>query len=200
MVYYSLDTAPRNTIIVAMALVSLGITFLPTLISPDFTAKFGPLSTFGVFGLLFLLFDKFLWRYTPGVGIPNLSGIWRGTIERGIDPGTTRGKTSQIVIRITQTWTRIDVVFQGTHSVSRSELVGMSLVNPQHIELYYSYQKQPKTLTPSGQKHSTGYTRLVFEEDGAQKRLVGPYFSDEYRGGSICVTREPPAPNQTTSG
>lgn len=190
MVFYSVDTSPRKLFTAILAILAVVITYLPSLVYPPFLTKFGPLSTFGVFGLLFLLFDSFLWRFVPIVGIPYLAGVWTGTIVRGVHPGETDGKTSKISIQITQTWTRMDVVFKGTHSFSTAEMVSLSVDNPNHIELSYAYRKRPKVLTKSGQKHSTGYTRLTLDKDASPKTLIGPYFSDEYRGGSISVAQQ----------
>lgn len=189
MVFYSVDTEPRRKIIAVMALAALGITYVPTLLSPIFLSKFGPLSVLGVFGILFFLFDQFLWKYIPGVGIPDLSGTWSGNLIRGMEPGKTDGKESNISINITQTWSRMDVVFKGTHSISRSEIVGLFVSNPNHIELCYGYHKRPNDATGSGHEYSNGYTRLVLENSGQNDLLVGRYFSDEFRGGTIRLSR-----------
>jgi len=172
-----------------LALIALGITYIPSSFFPAFTSKFGPLSALGVFGILYYLFDRFLWKYFPGVGIPNISGSWSGKINRGTEPGKTEGKMADVTAKITQTWTRIDVVFKGTHSISRSEVAGLFVNNPDHIELCYSYQKRPNDAAGSGHQYSDGYTRLIFEKSVNNATLIGRYFSDEFRGGTITLSK-----------
>jgi hypothetical protein len=190
MVFYSVDTEPRRKIIAIMALMSLLITYLPTFFFPTFSSKLGPLSVLGVFAAFFYIFDQFFWKYIPGVGIPNLSGTWTGKLIRGTEPGKIEGKESDISIKLSQTWYRMDIVFKGTHSVSRSEIIGLFVNNPNHIELCYAYYKRPKDASGSGHEYSNGYTRLVLEIADQNWLLVGRYFSDEFRGGTIRLSRE----------
>jgi hypothetical protein len=83
MVFYSVDTEPRRKITAILALIALGITYLPGSMFPSFASKFGSLSVLGIFGVLFFVFDLYLWKYVPGTGIPNLAGTWKGQIDRG---------------------------------------------------------------------------------------------------------------------
>lgn len=189
MIYYSVDTEPRKKIIAILALIALGITYVPGSLFPIISSKFGPLSALGVFGILFFLFDRFLWKYIPGTGVPNISGTWSGEINRGTEPGKTEGKVANVTAKITQTWTRMDVVFKGTHSVSRSEVAGLFVNNPNHIELCYAYNKRPNDATGKGPQYSNGYTRLVFEKKEQKQTLIGRYFSDEFRGGTITLSK-----------
>lgn len=189
MICYSVDTEPRKKITAILALIALGITYIPGSIFPAFSFQFGPLSTLGVFGILFFLFDRFLWKYVPGTGIPNISGTWSGKINRGTEPGKTDGKIADVTAKITQTWTRMDVVFRGTHSFSRAEVAGLMVNNPNHIELCYAYHKRPNDATGSGHEYSNGYTRLIFEKTSQSETLIGRYFSDEFRGGTITMAK-----------
>ena len=189
MIYYSVDTEPRKKIIAIMALIALGVTYIPGNLFPSFSSKFGPLSALGVFGILFYLFDHFLWKYVPGIGIPDISGTWSGKINRGTEPGRTEGKVANVTAKITQTWTRMDVVFKGTHSISRSEVAGLFVNNPNHVELCYAYHKRPNDATGSGHEYSNGYTRLNLVKAGQGDTLIGRYFSDEFRGGSISLAK-----------
>lgn len=188
MVHYSIDTEPRRLVVAVLALLALGFTYLPSYFFPEFNGRFGPLSVLGVFGGLFYFFDRILWRMIPVHGVPDLSGTWKGELIRGTTPGSTTGKTSTISFVITQTWSRMDIVFKGTHSFSRAEIIGLFISNPNHIELCYGYHKRPNDATSSGHEYSNGYTRLMLVTSPPAKQLIGRYFSDEYRGGTIQVS------------
>lgn len=189
MVHYSIDTEPRRVVILALAVASLGLgSLLPLLTAVTGVHAVAP-SAFGIFGALYWIFDRYGWKHLPWLGVPDLTGVWHGQLVRGVSVGEVSGKSSKIEIRIHQTWTRIDIVFEGTHSISTTETAGLLVTNPKHIQLSYGYYKRPKDATGSRQEYSNGYTRLIYEHSGAEHVLQGRYFSDEYRGGTIRVTR-----------
>ena len=58
-----------------------------------------------IYGLLFLLFDRFLWKFKPLnriLGVPNLSGKWTGKLQSSYDD-----EYYEMTLEIKQTWTKI---------------------------------------------------------------------------------------------
>lgn len=192
MIHYSIDTEPRRMIAFFLALIAVAISFGISLYPPLADSKWGTISVVSVFGLLFFTFDRWLWRYVPLIDVPDLNGTWTGSIERGVAPGETHGKPGSVTIHITQTWTRIDVVFRGTHSISRAEIAGLFLDNPKLIELKYGYSKRPSdggSVNGVKDGYSSGYVHLEYKRDLGSRELKGRYFSDQFRGGAFVVTK-----------
>jgi hypothetical protein len=192
MVNYSIDTDPRRKVIFAIAVISFVLVYFLSIVTSLANVHVIAPSALGVFGGLYWLFDHFVWKAIPWLGVPNLEGVWRGQLDRGTAPGMVSGKVSQVVVRITQTWTKIDIVFEGTHSIANAEIAGLFIENPMHMQLCYGYQKRPQSSTNSGHEYSNGYTRLLYERTGSEETLRGRYFSDEYRGGTLRLSKNAP--------
>src|SRR5262245_58428716 len=75
-------------------------------------------TAFGTLGLLFLVWDRFLWRCRLLAwlhGIPDLNGVWKATV-RSIVPLPPR----PCEFPIKQTWTGIHITMQTPMTVSAS--------------------------------------------------------------------------------
>jgi dodecin len=229
MVNYDVDTDPRMKIYVGFTAVSVLsaaplaaviLSTLPWLQSEDWgwwstalasliTALASLITPFGVFGLLLWAFDRRLWRwrlFSWVSGIPNLEGTWRGTLKR-ISANNPRPETTRVNCYITQTWRKIDFVFEGPVTVGSALTVGMFVENPQDIHVRYIYAMRPKTLLkPLGDLNtlpSEGAAILRLRRRTVRRRphdgeateevkmhLQGTYYSDKMRRGDVHLEQE----------
>lgn len=144
---------PRHRVVWYLAGISVAISagigalfhvlHVPTFIAP-------PAGT-AVFGVLFLLFDKFIWRLgsrTRNVsGIPNLRGTWKGGIDvrdtcKPDEPPTGQDCT----VKIKQTWTRISIDFKT--NATKSSSVMASFGSTDQGNLHYEYDVEPLEREP----------------------------------------------------
>lgn len=129
-----------------------------------------------VFSLLFMLFNKFIWRLARLrglVGIPNFEGRWE-VDGRSYDPENNPQYVWSGFIEITQCYEKITVHLQTKLSSSKS--VAAAVVNEGRMgyRLIYSYENKPdageKELTPH-----LGHCDLLFAKDLTSAR--GNYFN-----------------------
>jgi hypothetical protein len=187
MILYALDTDIRTKMItwigVASAFTATGLNLL---FSPMFAAP----STMAVFGVFYYLFNKHLWKYPPFTalhGVPDLNGIWYGSLDR-IDVVKDEKETKvPITITITQTWSKIDLILENTdeecctgitRSFTKSATLNVENANAQFIRYIWEYEK------------ANGFAELRLHDSGNTERsLEGPYYSSANIKGHIRVTQ-----------
>jgi SMODS-associating 2TM, beta-strand rich effector domain len=139
------------------------------------------------YGALFWLFDAFLWK-VPGIrllnsGIPNLAGIWKGTLLQSVD-GVESPLSAELTIH--QTWSKIKLVLHTNEAVSRNTLMGMVLKNPEAIVLTWVYRidgTTPVLLTDKGR----GIIEMTLNRSTNQATLKGA-FIEAYQGEALDVS------------
>ena len=134
-----------------------------------------------VFGLVNLLFEKYLWKVKPFRRIflvPDLNGHWKCH-------GNTHIKDGQVVdwkwageVEIRQSWSRMTITFRGQNSSSKSVAASISQVGAGDYRLIYNYQNDPKVGEIELQKHG-GAAEMVFPE--SCESAEGSYFTDQHR-------------------
>ena len=95
-----------------------------------------------IFGLLFLLFDNFVWKwpvlYKLGlIKIPNLSGDWIA----GISSSVTKHRVPAQV-KIHQTYSRIRIHLDTDKSDSLSQMAAIEMASPTLFNLRYEYSAE----------------------------------------------------------
>lgn len=120
---------------------------------------------FTIFGLVFLLFDNFFWKWSLfyKLGIiktPNLNGIWEGTLSSSYHNFDTQ---MPAYIEIKQTWTQICILGNFNQSKSYSISANLEVNNGARIVLRYVYQNKNRMNKSKGTMgpHS-GITTLDF--------------------------------------
>lgn len=145
-----------------------------------------------MFGALFYLYNKWLWRwpaFSRIAGVPNIKGEWVGPLysshnvdakenDRGSDE-VTKG-TLRPVFTIHQTWARIEI--NSDFSKSRSESTTASFRTEKgNSQLVFTYMNFPRDHTAShGPHEGVNKLRLVTDGDGNDV-LEGEYYTDESR-------------------
>ena len=119
---YSIDTEERKNILFFLAVISIIFSwsfykilgyyqiFLPWWIESPSVLFF--------YGLLFVIFDKWLWQYLKKINFvktPNLNGKWSGNLKSSFDEHSAEIKAT---LKIFQTWTRIKILLTTEQSSS----------------------------------------------------------------------------------
>lgn len=116
----------RRGVVSVLLMVSLGLVVAinAVLNTVDFEFQWitNPFSVVGIFGLLYFMFDRFIWKWRllrclDIVTIPDLNGVWRGEIESSHDQGS---QPLQVSVVISQRWSKILVQLETEESYSKS--------------------------------------------------------------------------------
>ena len=140
-------------------------------------------SGLAIFGLLFLLFDHFLWKwdlfYKIGfIKIPNLNGIWDGDIS-------SSKKTQQKIntrVTIYQTYSNIRIRLETQYARSISLMTAFEIVDPACFNLSYEYLSEYRSPTGEIKRHY-GVTRIDIKVDANKvaKQQRGYYYTEKNR-------------------
>ena len=136
-------------------------------------------SVWGFFGLLYHLFDKYLWRIaalrTAGiVHLWDFSGTWHGHVTSCQD-GHSHDHPADL--RIRQTWTNIMVRLESANSRSRSLVGTLATETGDRITLRYEYINEPKSAAPETMHTHRGTAVLEMMGD----ELHGEYYTGRDR-------------------
>lgn len=146
-------------------------------------------SVWGIGGILYKLFDEYLWRMQllhriAITKLPDLSGKWQGTGYTSFE----EGKPYEVELQIRQTWTHLSVYLETAQSRSRSLTASLLVNEPEGAVLTYEYRNEPKAnALPSMHSHrGTAVLRLRNTDC-----LDGDYYSgrDRQNYGGLTITR-----------
>lgn len=145
-----------------------------------------------VYGFLFLLFDKYLWKKplfrTLGIVVADdLNGKWEGKVKSSYDKHQTEIKA---VLTIEQTATRIKIcgLFDKSKSVSVHENFSRSELDNK-VALFYFFRNEPSYDAVETMAIHEGSAKLIHDE--SNDTLSGYYYSgrDRNNHGTIEVKR-----------
>lgn len=183
---YATDSPERRNIIFGLAVLSVSLAYLLhagiSLLDIQFPWWAESPSMMGIFGLLYQLFEKRLWRWNilrrmGIVRIPDLNGEW------SVEGRTTfdSGKNFSASAIIKQTWTKISVWLETAESTSHSISASILIEQPGGITLSYEYRNEPKQKpdVPSTMHAHRGTTVLRLKGKGYE--LEGEYYSGRDR-------------------
>lgn len=149
-----------------------------------------PFSVAGIFGLLYFMFDRFIWKWyllrrLDIVTIPDLNGAWSGEIASSHDQG---GQPLQVSVVISQRWSKILVELETEESHSKSVAASFLTGRSLSPELMYAYVNEPKPWAQKSMEIHKGTARLAF----TGQALEGDYYTGRGRGtvGSIRLTKK----------
>lgn len=189
---YSIDTKERIFTIFKLAFGSIIFVILIKSFFKDIPWVQKYLSTssvsFTIFGILYALFDKFLWkwkwlRFVFSIHTPIILGEWEGnyTSSYGLNPdGSGEGYKGVTKVKIKQTWSKISIrSFSEGSSKSCSQVAGIFIKHPKGIVLKYEFENEPDECFNSDLNKHSGFESLVYDED--TDTMYGTYYTDKYR-------------------
>lgn len=184
---YSIDSRKTDKIVYNIAVFSVIITpFINKLLSQFFiifekyTAITLAATSFLVFSLLFIFFNKFLWRiFYIFFKVPNLNGIW-SCKGHSYKYNTTDEYEWESELTIKQDWDKIGITqnTKNSDSFSTSIIGGIKVEDNDEVLLSYVYTNIPRSNTPELSNHE-GMVKLRFTKD--LKTARGDYFNDKSR-------------------
>jgi|SRR5579862_2269741 len=149
-----------------------------------------PLDTMTFYGLLFWIFDRFIWKwrliqYLQISRLPVLVGEWHGQVEPA--ERIARGSAMQVTVTISQSWLGLSI--RGVTSQSRSHSLSASLLVGDENTLTYEYMNEPLANAPATMHAHRGTANLTLQQGGTV--LEGEYYSgrDRRSFGTIRLTR-----------
>ena len=199
---YSIDNGSRNTVVIIITIVSLGLYIVLGLfcsdlllswfnlddkyecIQSDFLGKsiglfLNCFSFSFFFGIIYALYNNFFWKLKPIRKIhkvPNLNGVWEGKLESSY----AVGKEIDMKLTIKQKWAKISFTaeFNNTHSNSHSNMAAIHMNEAGFKKIYFGFTNQSYDVNFNIQRYD-GYNilELVGEDD-----IKGIYFNN--RGAS----------------
>ena len=190
---YSIDTNERKNILLVLAIISivfsLGFYKILNYYQISLPWWIEGLSILFFYGLLFVIFDKSLWKYLKRVNFvktPNLIGEWRGNLKSSFDNHSSEVKAT---LKIFQTWTMIKILMTTDQSSSHSESASIVIDTPEGKYLGYKYINDPKSNAVETMSIHRGTVRLIFDEK--KNTLEGEYYSGRGRQnfGSLYFVR-----------
>lgn len=179
---YSIDSEIRKKVYFALFVISMALpaifeqvralTGLPAYLA--IPASFGT-----IFGILYFVFNHFLWRYFSRMtSIPDLDGEWVATGKSSFknpDSGENVSFTMNLTIR--QNFSEMEVFTETPESTSRSTMAGIFAHHA--VPLFrYSFENTPKSMANQELHRHPGLIELRIQQDGT---LTGDYFSGKHR-------------------
>lgn len=184
---YTVVGHDRKRIYYSLALLSAGlspvlaswISQVSHLISISLIAPSG----LALFGLLFLLFDRFLWKWslfykTGVIKIPNFAGTWNGQIISSKQPQ----QKIPITVTIYQTYSNIRIRLETQYATSISLMAAFEMVDPGYFNLSYEYLSVYRSPQGDISRHY-GVTRLdlKIDDDAVDREQRGYYYTEKQR-------------------
>ena len=191
---YSVDTNERKNILLILAVISIVFAWGLYKILSSYQIALpwwaeSP-SVLFFYGLLFVIFDKWLWQYFKKINFvktPNLNGVWSGSLKSSFNNHSSEVKATLIIF---QTWTRIKILLTTDQSSSHSETASIVIDVPEGEHLSYQYINEPKPNAVKTMSIHRGTVRLLFNEK--KNSLEGEYYSgrDRQNFGSLYFERK----------
>lgn len=171
-----------NKLIKPMILLAAGIfvccCFVKKPVSSDDYSAYIGYAISGV-GLLFVFYERFLWRWIPWNRPPILKKKYNGTLYYVYkkQPGT-----KDISISIKQTWLSVEIE---THTdINESHSITGTIVNEHGVDvLYYTYVTNPLALCQGKNPIQHGTCRMILGE--SNNKISGKYWTTSQTIGDI---------------
>ncbi|MCK9150482.1 hypothetical protein [Methanobacterium alcaliphilum] len=142
--------------------------------------------------LIHFLFNHSLWKFSwmPFVKIPDMNGIWKGTLYSSFTEDGSKEKTKvDATMEITQTWQDIVIRLKTDSSISETVTAAFFTKNQNAIKLTYQFESKPKPHSGYELHDHKGTGWITLSHD--KKTFEGDYYNGRDRGnfGSLKFTK-----------
>lgn len=168
-------------LMIAATLMATGVSFAVHRVNSTLGWTLGGVSAMTLYGALYLLFDRCIWRWTWARSlllVPNLNGTWTCEGKIVSKSGAPVDYPWNATVTIRQSWTKIVVTLTTGQSSSRSIAASLYDEPGSGYRLIYHYDNRPGVAERDLSRH-TGLCSLLFDEHG--NSAAGDYFSDKDR-------------------
>jgi hypothetical protein len=183
---YSLDSHVRRYVHYGLALAAFAFPKLFASLGGGFAY---PLSVGATFGVLYVIFDHWVWRKLESqLHLPNLNGRWKAIgISSHIDTASGERLKFEMECRIKQTFSRIEIFGETDHSTSRSFMAAIESDHAVPI-LRYAFENTPKNMADNELQRHPGLIELRINDS---THMAGDYFTGKHRlkYGELTLTK-----------
>ena len=135
----------------------------------------------GFYSIIYYFFEKSLWKckFFRKIGIvklPNLNGIWKGTVISSYDE---HSKEYETTFTIRQNWRKISIIGQFEMSKSYSLTASIIVDDQPETTLSYEYRNEPFSSAVETMEIHRGFNSLTLNPNGQE--LSGTYYSGRGR-------------------
>lgn len=191
---YSLSHHDRKVVYYIIALLSslagIGLGFVVEALRSKSGIVVAAPSGLMVFGLFFLLFDRFVWKwpcfYSLGlIKIPNLNGDWSAEIS-----SSATGEKIMANVKIHQTYSKIRIHLDTDKSDSLSQMAAIEMASPTLFNLRYEYSAEYQRNEAAEILRHYGVTnvRLKSEDHKFSERHAANYYTEQGRDSHGYIT------------
>lgn len=181
---YATDARDRETVPLWLAAFAVAATLFLNYLLKAFNLQvpwwIDAPSVMGFYGLLFTLFDNFLWRLKFKAiylsDIPNIRGTWVGIVKSSYGGGT---EVPGVILYVRQTWSQLSVQVETQSSRSFSTMGAVNTSNASEPGLKYEYINEPGTFSVQTMQTHRGTANLRLNPDGTT--LSGEYYTGRGR-------------------
>lgn len=176
--------------IILLPAVSLGIGWACSRLFPDVPFWVETVSPLAAYGILYNLFEKFLWRlpvfrWLGIVTVPDVRGRWLGEQTSSYKDPSGKNRRSRTIMEIQQTFSNIKVDtyyknWQTEHSAASF------MYAEGECTLFVMFETAPRVGYEGDATAHKGVVRMARLPDG---RLVGTYFNAMGRHGELTYKR-----------
>lgn len=129
--------------------------------------------------ILFVLYERFLWRYIPWNRPPILKKNYKGQLSYIYKKQPC---IKDISITVKQTWLSVEITTKT--DINASHTITGTIVNEHGIDvLYYTYMTDPSAVSQSKNPIQYGTCRMVLNEDNV--RITGKYWTTSQTVGDL---------------
>lgn len=181
---YSIDVDQKDIVFYIAALSVTLASFSTALIGYlsenfSFVSFMGPLTAISIFGLIYTLFDKKIWRWKllkriGLVKVPDLEGEWEGIFNSSFHEFN---ESLPAQFKIEQTWTKICIMGKFNDSKSSSYTAAIKVNAGGGVKVLYSYQNEKNTEKADEPfSDHKGYGALLLNRE--ENKIEGSYFNN----------------------
>jgi hypothetical protein len=178
------DRKPAYYILAVLSgAIGIGIAFLIKAISDFSGLVVAAPSGIALYGLLFLMLDKFIWKwpwlYSLGIiKIPDLNGDWKAEIS-----SSTTGNKILAQVKIHQTYSKIRIHLETEKSDSLSQMAALDMASPNMFTLRYEYSAEFKRDESSQIMRHYGVTSVKLKSTDHKFSDIHPavYYTEQGR-------------------
>lgn len=148
-----------------------------------------PITFSCVFGSLFIIIDKYLWKcYIVNrlLKIPNISGKWK-CVGKSFKKSSSELQDKGVIniepqynweadINIIQTWTNICIIITTKQSESKSFMAQIEVIDRSYCQLTYAYANMTSAGADTDMRNHEGICRICFAENLTSGN--GEYFTN----------------------
>ena len=176
--------------VVVLPAISLGLGYGFTLAFPAVPFWVETLSPLGAYGLLYNLFERYLWhwpifRFVGIVATPDVRGRWLGEQISSFKDAQGKLRKSRVIMEVEQTFSTIKVDTYYKHWQTTHSLGSFIAVEGEYT-LFILFETTPRTGYEGEASAHKGVMRLTQLPD---KKLAGTYFNAEGRSGELSFKR-----------